>query len=86
MEYWLTLHAGANAGRTGEFGNIWPERSDIQPSACPDILGDMFILDINNIGCRYRLAGTRLCAMHGRELKNERCPLAIIAPHEGVGG
>lgn len=71
MDYWLTLLANANDIHIEGPTKIWPDRSDIQPAACPDILGDMFILDIKSSHSQYRLAGTRLCAMHGRELKNE---------------
>lgn len=48
-----------------------PERSQIEPMAIRDILGDTFILEFdadNNI--IYRLAGTRLCAVFGKELKS----------------
>ena len=71
MDYWLTLLANANEDSIQGPNKTWPDRSDIQPAACPDILGDMFILDIKGSDNQYRLAGTRLCAMHGRELKNE---------------
>ncbi len=72
MDYWLNLLATANDGNISNPQPIWPDRSDIQPASCSDILGDMFILDLKGAYSQYRLAGTRLCAMHGRELKNER--------------
>lgn len=50
---------------------LWPRREAIRPADCSDILGDMFILDIDNNAATYRLAGTRLCAMLGREVKGE---------------
>lgn len=50
---------------------FWPMREAIRPAECADILGDMFILDIDHGVATYRLAGTRLCAMLGRELKGE---------------
>jgi hypothetical protein len=47
-----------------------PTRADIEPSAIRGVLGDTFILEA---GARYpfRIAGTRLCALFGRELKGE---------------
>jgi hypothetical protein len=49
-----------------------PERADIEPSAIRKVLGDTFVLDTaagdNN---SFRIAGTRLCALFGRELKGE---------------
>lgn len=48
-----------------------PERSEIEPSDIRSILGDTFILEVSTSlrTISYRLAGTRLCAAHGRELK-----------------
>lgn len=48
-----------------------PERSEIEPSDIRDILGDTFILEVSAQmrTISFRLAGTRLCAAHGRELK-----------------
>jgi hypothetical protein len=49
-----------------------PERADIEPSAIRQVLGDTFVLATDNIGhYPFRLAGTRLCALFGRELKGE---------------
>lgn len=47
-----------------------PDRDDIEPGAIRRALGDVFMLDIES-GCGhpFRLAGTRLCALLGRELK-----------------
>lgn len=42
-------------------------RRAIDPAAVPRILGDMFILDAGSFN--VRLAGTRLCAIFGRELR-----------------
>lgn len=50
-----------------------PERGEIEPSAIRRALGDVFILEFDRaLGHPFRLAGTRLCALFGRELKNER--------------
>jgi hypothetical protein len=47
-----------------------PERSDIEPSAIRRVLGDVFILEFERReGHPFRLAGTRVCALFGRELK-----------------
>jgi hypothetical protein len=54
-----------------------PERSDINPAAIRGILGDSFILAYDaEAGCSFRVAGTRLCALFGRELRDE--PFATI--------
>lgn len=49
-----------------------PERSEIEPGAIRQVLSDAFILALDG-GCGYpfRLAGTRVCALFGRELKGE---------------
>jgi len=76
-----------------------PERADIEPAAIRRVLADTFILAFEpERGHPFRVAGTRLCALFGRELKNEafldlwssasrehvRDLLAIVAD-EGVG-
>lgn len=49
-----------------------PERGEIEPSAIRRALGDVFVLEFErNDGHPFRLAGTRVCALFGRELKNE---------------
>ena len=49
-----------------------PERADIDPAAIRHALGDIFILAADFVDeQRYRLAGTRVCALFGRELKGE---------------
>jgi hypothetical protein len=48
-----------------------PERGEIEPSAIRRALGDVFILEFDrHQGHPFRLAGTRVCALFGRELKN----------------
>jgi hypothetical protein len=47
-----------------------PERADIEPSAIRKVLGDTFVLAADG-NHPFRLAGTRLCALFGRELKGE---------------
>jgi hypothetical protein len=49
-----------------------PERSDIEPSAIRGVLADTFILSFQPCaGHPFRVAGTRVCALFGRELKGE---------------
>lgn len=77
-----------------------PERADIEPGAIRQALSDTFILELDESADRhsFRLAGTRVCALFGRELKGEsfadlwaladRRPitdLLAIAAEESVG-
>ena len=71
LTYWSDLYSRHNSDDDAATRPIWPERSDVQPTMCSDILPDMFILDIDNAQCTYRLAGTGLCAVMHRELKGE---------------
>ena len=50
-----------------------PERADIEPGAIRGALSDAFILALDHdvAGHPVRLAGTRVCALFGRELKGE---------------
>jgi hypothetical protein len=49
-----------------------PERTEIDPSAIRGVLADAFILSLDqHAGHPVRLAGTRLCALFGREIKGE---------------
>jgi hypothetical protein len=49
-----------------------PARADIDPSAIRHSLSDIFILAADFVDeQRFRLAGTRVCALFGRELKGE---------------
>jgi hypothetical protein len=48
-----------------------PARSDIDPAEIRHALGDIFILADVADEQRFRLAGTRMCALFGRELKGE---------------
>jgi hypothetical protein len=49
-----------------------PERGEIEPAVIRGSLGDTFILGIESgADLRFRLAGTRVCALFGRELKDE---------------
>jgi hypothetical protein len=47
-----------------------PERSEIEPSAIRELLGDIFVLSSDEAaGYPFRVAGTRVCALFGRDLK-----------------
>jgi hypothetical protein len=49
-----------------------PERADIDPGAMRKALGDAFLLGRDaDADPAFRLAGTRVCALFGRELKGE---------------
>src|SRR3954467_11698300 len=48
-----------------------PERSDIEPGAVRELLGDIFVLSSDNdAGYPFRVAGTRVSALLGRDLKD----------------
>ncbi|MCW5693956.1 MAG: PAS domain-containing protein [Pseudolabrys sp.] len=54
-----------------------PERADIDPAAIRRALGDTIILAADFVeSWRFRLAGTRVCALFNREIKGE--PLAAL--------
>jgi hypothetical protein len=46
-----------------------PDRSDIEPGAVRELLGDIFVLSCE-AGFPFRMAGTRLCALLGGDMKN----------------
>ena len=48
-----------------------PDRSEIEPGAVRELLGDIFVLAYDNVaGYPFRVAGTRVSAMLGRDLKD----------------
>ncbi|CAG1012585.1 PAS domain-containing protein [Albidovulum sp.] len=60
FQYWNRLRNGRPA----------PKRTEIEPSDIKSLLADTFILEKDGRGeAVFRLAGTRLCAIYGRELK-----------------
>jgi len=60
-DYWDRLRSGQPA----------PHRSDIEPSDIRRILADTFILEAGDRETyTIRLAGTRVCALYGREIKS----------------
>jgi hypothetical protein len=49
-----------------------PERAEIEPGAIRQILSEAFIVALDGAsGFPFRLAGTRVCALFGHELKGE---------------
>ena len=57
-----------------------PDRSDIEPAAVRELLGDIFVLSCDaEAGFPFRMAGTRLCALLGGDVKNQSFP-AHFAP------
>ena len=57
-----------------------PDRSDIEPGAVRELLGDIFVLSYDAAsGYPFRVAGTRVCALLGRDLK-DRSFSALFTP------
>src|ERR1700749_3696023 len=49
-----------------------PDRSDIEPAALRELLGDIFVLSCEpETGYPFRVAGTRVCALLGRDVKDQ---------------
>ena len=76
FRYWMELFADANpplrsAAASATAPIALPPRHAVEPAAIRDVLGDVFILDGSSGDARYRIAGTRVCALHGRELRGE---------------
>lgn len=66
FHYWNRLRNGRPA----------PRRTEIEPADIKSLLADTFILECDTRGeAVFRLAGTRLCATYGRELKGYSFPL-----------
>src|ERR1700687_4367036 len=61
-EYWNGRRSGCAA----------PGRGDIDPGSIKRILGDSFVLSVEpGEDPQFRVAGTRICALFGRELRGE---------------
>ena len=68
--YWDEKRGGARA----------PDRSEIEPGAVRELLGDIFVLSYDaTAGYPFRVAGTRVCALLGCDLK-DRSFSALFAP------
>ena len=60
--YWDKMRGNAAA----------PDRCDIEPSAVRELLGDIFVLSCDaEAGYPFRVAGTRVCALLGRDVKDQ---------------
>lgn len=60
-----------------------PERGEIKPDAIAKILGDVFILDADEPNpYRVRLAGTHICTLLGRELRDAKFTDAFLAEEQ----
>lgn len=55
-----------------------PDRSDIDPNAVRELLGDIFVLSCE-AGYPFRVAGTRVCALFGRDMKDQNFPALFAA-------
>lgn len=65
FQYWNRLRDGRAA----------PKRSEVEPVDIKSLLADTFILEPDVRGeAVFRLAGTRVCAIYGRELKGYSFP------------
>ena len=57
-----------------------PDRSEIEPGALRDLLGDIFVLAYDpGAGYPFRVAGTRVCALLGGDQKGASCS-ALFTP------
>jgi hypothetical protein len=62
FEYWDRLRGDRSA----------PERGEIEPGEIRDALADAFVLEFDGGEAVFRLAGTRIAALFGREMKGAR--------------
>jgi hypothetical protein len=70
LAYWNEKRGDARA----------PDRSEIEPGAVRELLGDIFVLSYDGAaGHPFRVAGTRVCALLGRDLK-DRSFSALFKP------
>jgi len=57
-----------------------PDRGEIEPGAVRELLGDIFVLSYDSVaGYPFRVAGTRVCALLGGDLKDQSFS-ALFAP------
>ncbi|ABD88672.1 PAS domain-containing protein [Rhodopseudomonas palustris] len=72
--YWDDKRGGARA----------PERQAFEPAEIRELLGDIFVLSYQRaVECRFRVAGTRVCALLGRDLKGESFAALFAAESRG---
>lgn len=59
-----------------------PDRSDIEPEAVRELLGDIFVLSCDaDGGYPFRVAGTRVCALLGCDVKDKSFSALFAAAH-----
>src|ERR1700745_2331705 len=59
-----------------------PERSDVDPSALRELLADIFVLAYDDAATYpFRVAGTRVCALLGRDMKDQSFPALFSRQH-----
>jgi hypothetical protein len=57
-----------------------PDRSDFDPNAVRELLADSFVLSCDaRAGYPFRVAGTRVCALLGRDVKDRSFPALFAA-------
>jgi hypothetical protein len=72
--YWDEKRGGARA----------PDRSDIEPGAVRELLGDIFVLSYDAAaGYPFRVAGTRVCALLGCDLKDRSFSTLFMSDGRG---
>ncbi len=70
--YWASKRGEARA----------PERGDVDPSALRELLGDIFVLAYDDAATHpFRVAGTRVCALFGRDVKDQSFPALFAKQH-----
>lgn len=87
LAYWMELfhdaQADAPADPLAERPTL-PQRNAVEPGAIRTLLGDTFILDRMDGEARYRIAGSRLCALHGGELAARPFHETFVGPQRGA--
>src|SRR5690606_8611699 len=77
FQYWNRLRGGRTA----------PRRIEIEPADIKTLLADTFILERDARGRTvFRLAGTRLCATYGKELKGHSFPSLWAGKDQDMAG
>jgi hypothetical protein len=73
--YWDAQRSGAKA----------PERRAFEPGAVRELLADSFVLACQrDAGLPFRVAGTRVCALFGRDLKGEAFVTLFASPRQPI--
>jgi hypothetical protein len=59
-----------------------PDRSEIEPGALRELLGDIFVLSYDDAATYpFRVAGTRVCSLFGRDVKDASLPALFARQH-----